>query len=1205
MRSDNGAGGTLGKPCPDLSAAERDLVRAMRTVFGRLGKSLREFADGVPWDYSTVSRYLSGERFPAPRFIEQLIMGAKEQLSTEEADRLRHLYEAAGRERKGPEHRVRTLTAQVLSKEEQVQATTRKSREVTAALGHAERTIQRLRTQLRLANGFLDDDAVLSELERYAILREAGTPGAAACVSSRVLTVWCNALGGTDTARVVPWTKAHPRTPERRRATYDLLELEQRQREALDALVPLPLDGFGPVGDVTVELYDLALAAMVGTGPRLLSRALAYVSEHPREFGPVQQSLRDRLTSEGSTSPLAASWRQAVTGWDHEVSPRWTDTQPRTAERRIAVYGALGLEPETRRLFTGSIPIQFADGPIVIGEAPRSWAVPAYQCVTPWYWPAHARYLGQFKRWPETTVSALDEAAEAVAERLADPTDPVAYQTKGLVVGHVQSGKTANFSAVIAKAVDRGYRLVIVLSGSLDLLRAQTQRRLDMELVGRENILRDGPEEGSDYFGDPAWQGAFLSHGDRPSRLGAFDVLRLTTQGSDYQALRQGIAALEFEKADPALPLYDPSNFHRSAVRLMVVKKNAAVLRKVVEDLRRLGPQLSEIPVLIVDDEADHGSINTAHPGISRGRADRSAINKLVTGLLEILPRAQYVAYTATPFANVLISPTDEADLFPRDFVIALPRPAGYMGAHEFHDLDSPVPHELRTVANSNELAHVRPIGSSFDGDAGDLRQAMDSFLLAAAVKLYREANDPSGIRYRHHTMLIHESVRIADHRKLADRIAELWRAGDAEADRGLARLRALFDADVAPVSTHRHGGFVNPAGFDALIPYLDDARTRIGKGGGPVVIVNGDKDIESAVVDFDLRGVWKIVVGGAKLSRGFTVEGLTVTYFRRTIGQADSLMQMGRWFGFRSGYQDLVRLYIDRGASGESILDRVMVRGKTFDVYEAFEAVLRDEEAFRDQLADYAEPVDDQLAITPVQIPPLVAQYLPWLKPTSASKMFNARLVEVRSPGRWIEPAAYPSEAASIRHNTECWRPVLSALGGPVKQFSAPASDGMRSGAFSARTVAITHAQLLDMLGNLKWAQPEVFAPHLAYLNGLGNGSAPLSEWLVIAPQLASANALTGTLPGSPPMSVFRRSRRHAGAFGTISDPGHRRVIREMLPSSERGIALLYPVVEPGDMPYSPVDPARVTLAFALLTPESAGGDGNRSAVHFRAGDR
>nr|WP_323180814.1 Z1 domain-containing protein [Streptomyces atratus] len=163
---------------------------------------------------------------------------------------------------------------------------------------------------------------------------------------------------------------------------------------------------------------------------------------------------------------------------------------------------------------------------------------------------------------------------------------------------------------------------------------------------------------------------------------------------------------------------------------------------------------------------------------------------------------------------------------------------------------------------------------------------------------------------------------------------------------------------------------------------YVFEARRLINSGGGPVIVVNGDTERDHAQPDlgFDRTPrVWKILVGGTKLSRGFTVEVLTVTYYRRTTQQADTLIQMGRWFGFRPGYRDLVRLYIGR--------EDPMGKSKTVDLYEAFEAICRAEETFRAQLTWYATLVDGKPQVTPVQIPPLVSQHLSWIKPSAATR--------------------------------------------------------------------------------------------------------------------------------------------------------------------------------------------------------------------------
>ena len=189
------------------------------------------------------------------------------------------------------------------------------------------------------------------------------------------------------------------------------------------------------------------------------------------------------------------------------------------------------------------------------------------------------------------------------------------------------------------------------------------------------------------------------------------------------------------------------------------------------------------------------------------------------------------------------------------------------------------------------------------------------------------------------------------------------------------------------------------PSSFDELKPYIAEAIAEMTSGGAdPVLIVNSDKSVQAQqeALDFDKGRVWRILVGGAKLSRGFTVEGLTVSYFRRKAGQADTLMQAGRWFGFREGYRDLVRLYIRRDHK--------------VDLYEAFEALLLDEEAFRDELGKYAGLDEDgKPLVEPRQIPPLVSQHLPWLKPTARNKMFNAVVKARASVGAFHQLSSIP----------------------------------------------------------------------------------------------------------------------------------------------------------------------------------------------------
>lgn len=972
-----------------------------------------------------------------------------------------------------------------------------------------------------------------------------------------------------------------------------------------------------------LDLHRAVLADLAGSKPKSLARAMKYQAyDLPgAQSSADEEDFRTALLSAGPSDQLVDMWRKQLTQWDFAERPVWSAAGPRTDQRRSDIYDLLDLESGTRKLLEACAPVMKTPPPVVISEQFEPWYRTTTKYGREWYWPAYRSLLSS-KGWSDDAVAGLDMATDSVVERLSDPSRLEAFQSKGLVVGYVQSGKTANFTGVIAKAVDAGYRLVIVLGGTLNLLRAQTQRRLDMELVGRENILRGASEFESDYADDPAWiQGRFIEFGSQPAALGAFDIVRMTTRDDDYKSLRQGIVALEFEKQQPALPLYDPVNLHRSSARLMVVKKNKTVLGKLVQDLNKIKTPLAEIPVLIIDDESDEASVNTAR---QKPDAERTAINKKISELLTMLPRAQYVGYTATPYANVFIDPSDAADIFPKDFIVSLERPHTYMGARDFHDLDDDIPEDERTFANSNEKAHVRSVQVEGldEADTATLRQAIDMFVLTAAMKLYREERGALGDGYfQHHTMLIHESGWTIDHRELLGRITKLWWDADYSGPGGHDRLRALFDDDLAEVSAVRADGHAVPASFAELQPYVGAAVFRIGGDQKPIIVVNSDKDLETGEADFDKRQIWKILIGGQKLSRGFTVEGLTVSYFLRRASNMSALMQMGRWFGFRPGYRDLVRLYIGREQPGTGV--------KGIDLLRAFEAVCRDEDAFRRELQQYSVLVDGVPQVTPAQVPPLVSQHLPQLKPTSPNKMYNAQLVEVRSPGQWLEPTAYPTSAPQLRHNTGLWTPTFGGLSTETTRFAYhfPAQNG-RHAKDSAPTVhyltalsgRLSPEEFLDLAEQTKWRALGEFGPHLEYLRSITHGARrAVDEWVVLAPQREKGNQQVRV--GGRLITRWDRVRRRDPLFGSISTSRHRSIALRIAgaigdskdPNTERfvgertGAILIHAVVEPHHVasvdPDGMIDPGKLVLTFGFVAPASAYGREDR-VVRFTTRD-
>ena len=334
----------------------------------------------------------------------------------------------------------------------------------------------------------------------------------------------------------------------------------------------------------------------------------------------TEASLVEKLTSPDVNEPARYEFHIQLTKWDSATDPTWSrDSAPNTQERRRAILTDLGLSEESHVKIDHAFPVNMT-GTVVISGKPADW--------DPWYtealaddhsfyWDGYRGVLEQ-KGWSSDDIGDLLRATDEVVKRLANPTRTDPYQSKGLVVGYVQSGKTANFTGVIAKAIDAGYKLVIVLTGTIELLRGQTQRRLDMELVGEENILGGVPRDNADlvasvdYIGDNDidwYEGRFVSYGKDPKELGLPGVRRLTGAKDDYKLLKAGLGYLDFRQTDhlidPARPLYHEGNIYRPDIRIAVVKKNSAVLKKLVHDLQSTKTDLGEIPALIVDDEAD------------------------------------------------------------------------------------------------------------------------------------------------------------------------------------------------------------------------------------------------------------------------------------------------------------------------------------------------------------------------------------------------------------------------------------------------------------------------------------------------------------------------------------------------------------------------------------------------------------------------
>jgi hypothetical protein len=519
--------------------------------------------------------------------------------------------------------------------------------------------------------------------------------------------------------------------------------------------------------------------------------------------------------------------------------------------------------------------------PPMIGNAEAdadSWYLGADSVTDAKFWPVLKRYLSEDKKWPDATVDSIHKASDRIVAWLQSPA-AAQIKTRGLVVGYVQSGKTANFTAVISKAADAGYRFFIVLSGTKNALRSQTQRRLNTELIDLNRQF---------WYSPTTVERDFLVNSDI---------------GNATFFLR--------ERRDDRI--------------LCVVKKNATILKRLTNWLKSASPEvLRECPFLIIDDEADEASVNTARQTSSGDPedADRTKINLRLVELLTLLPKAAYVGYTATPFANVLIDPRYENDLYPRDFIVSLPKSEGHFGTEdifgrerllqddtdeEFQGLDV-----VRSIPVS-EVGSLKPASRSnlnFEFDVtSSLQDAMYYFWMATAARQVRGQNDA------HSTMLVHTSERIPAHRASCTKIdsyrrsllRKLW---SAQADENMDRFAELWEAELNRVSPQEGQAQLAPVSFEQIRPLLLSIIE------GTVVIADNSQSMER--LSYEGTGRIQIVVGGNTLARGLTLEGLIVSYFVRSAGAYDTLLQMGRWFGYRRGYSDLPRMWMTDELRGQ-----------------------------------------------------------------------------------------------------------------------------------------------------------------------------------------------------------------------------------------------------------------------------------------------
>ena len=734
-------------------------------------------------------------------------------------------------------------------------------------------------------------------------------------------------------------------------------------------------------------------------------------------------------------------------------------------------------------------------------------------------WSRHEAYLRAQPKWKPHQIASVAEESLRIISKTTPVTRPE-FQCRGLVVGYVQSGKTANFTAVAARAADVGYRLIIVLSGIHDSLRNQTQKRLDLELVAT-----------------------------------GVDWITLTDAASDFR---------EPEVAD---------GFASTGTVLIVAKKITPILNRLNKWFGKLEGRLADVPVLLIDDEADQASINTrgnrSDPSIDTdtepdGDTAPSLTNALIRDILRKIPRATYIAYTATPFANILIDPDASdslvgEDLFPKDFVVQLPRPDGYTGTEELFGVSSQGRDVLRPV-DAVDVKALKPKQRK-RGEAivargpldlpQSLADALLTFALAGAIRLQR------GQIGKPNTMLVHVSHLQQDQLRIGGAIKEQIRNWFHHENAEPGVLKQMFRSTLAGL-----GPVDLPCSEEVL---LDEAVTNLARL--VVVVLNSTTGDE---LEYDAKPERQLVaVGGNRLSRGLTLEGLTIAYFLRTTTLADTLLQMARWYGFRTGYEDLIRIWTTEGIA-QWFVELALV-----------------EESLRDSITalNKAGRRPDQMAIRMRAHSKLLLTS----KNKSMMQMDDARSWSGENPQTILFPMQNREllernlDLASVLLRQH--PPTQNAHGGAIAH-DVPAEDialFLRHYEGHPNSIAFQGAEIADWI--LERAE-----------------AGELTKWTVF---IANPQRERQVLLGGRPFGLVRRSLQANESIGSLIDPRHEgvdlhggpenyragsgfnaRAMREDRPA-QQGLLLLYPM-DPEPLRA----PTQAVLGLALSLPRTADGD-------------
>jgi hypothetical protein len=844
------------------------------------------------------------------------------------------------------------------------------------------------------------------------------------------------------------------------------------------------------------------------------------------------------------------------------------------------------------------------------------------------------RYWHRLQRYMERSLSvdvvdALDKSTDGILGLLEDPRREGSWDRRGLVVGHVQSGKTSSYSALICKAADAGYKIIIVLAGMHNNLRSQTQIRLEEAFLGYETSPNRDPGKPLGVFEE-----------DSDPKIHPHCATTRANNGDFNTAVAKHFAISPEEKP-----------------WLFVIKKNPKVMGRLLKWIqghhvadatdtatgRRI---VTKLPLLVIDDEADNASVDTGEQafnaeGVPDDDHQPTAINRLIRRILHSFAKSAYVGYTATPFANIFIHRRNETkeegpDLFPKSFIKNLAAPSNYVGPARVFGLRSvngrigglPLTRDISDHVNrdvpggwmppKHNKTHV-PVYMGNESVPPSLKEAVCSFVLACAARTCR------GQGKAHSSMLVHVTrftdVQVEVHRQIEELVRRMKQRITRRIDHEalLDELRSLWQRDFIPTSEAlalvlpEQGGQPMMPSWASVLEVLPVVLADI-----DVRIINGSASDTLDYVEHQSTGLKVIAIGGDKLARGLTLEGLCTSYFVRTTKMYDTLMQMGRWFGYRPGYLDLCRLY--------TTTDLVEWFGHIADASEE----LREE--FDAMVATGATPRDYGLKV----------ESHPVLLVTSPMKMRSAQTLSLTYSGTFVQTIVFRNDALSLRQNLDAADQLIGSIGTPaemplVRNRAAGKPDRWDNSILWRNVSATAVIEFLSGYVTPR-GSPRAHSGVLSEFITKMNSKGELLSWTVAL--VAEGQANSGPerkFGGLYPLSSFPRRSHKPGNDGTYTigvltdpsdeaidveaadwrkafdltlkdwtpDPARSRtmapvrpsgkVLRELIAqkhgSSAPGLLLLYPLSTAGGKGSLPADWTDPVMAFAMSFPASAAG--------------